>query len=348
MSRASSPPTKGCVKLLGNATLDLAYLPQDAGVRSGRSLWEELLSSFPELQQAQIELAAVEVGIGDAATAGDDDRLQELIDRQGALLERFEQLDGYRVEAEIAKVLAGLGFASTDRDKPCDAFSGGWQMRIALAKMLVRKPGLLLLDEPTNHLDLAASEWLEELPARVPGADRGRLARPLLPRPRGQPHPRARGRRGSSTIAATTATTWPSASGSARSATAYERQQKYIKRQMAFINASAPTPRAPRWSRAASGRWPSSSACSRRAPEPRRSRSGFATGQRSAGRVLTAEGLTKAYGGRDVIAGLVAGDQARRPDRAGRPERRRQVHAAADCWPGSRQPDAGTIVVGRT
>src|SRR6202048_915576 len=151
---------EGSVRLQGEAANEVAYLPQDAGVRSGRSLWDELLSSFPELQQAQAELTAIESEIGEAATAGDHDRLEQLIDRQGALLERFEQLGGYAVEAEVAKVLAGLGFLATDRDKPTADFSGGWQMRIALAKMLVRKPGLLLLDEPTNHLALAAREWL--------------------------------------------------------------------------------------------------------------------------------------------------------------------------------------------
>src|SRR5207302_7496230 len=102
------------------------------------------------------------------ASSGDDDRLQELIDRQGTLFERFDGLGGYTVEAEIATVLAGLGFSSTDRDKPTEAFSGGWQMRIALAKLLVRKPGVLLLDEPTNHLDLAACEWLEGYLAGYP------------------------------------------------------------------------------------------------------------------------------------------------------------------------------------
>ena len=139
-------------------------------MRSGRTLWDEMLSSFPELQQAQAELTAHR----DRRSAtprppATTTLLQELIDRQGALLERFDQLGGYAVEAEVAKVLAGLGFASTDRDKPTAAFSGGWQMRIALAKMLVRKPGLLLLDEPTNHLDLAACEWLEGYLAEYPG-----------------------------------------------------------------------------------------------------------------------------------------------------------------------------------
>src|SRR5216683_758759 len=162
---------EGSVRLQGelNQSPEIAYLPQDAGVHSGRSLWDEMLSSFPELQQAQIELTRLETEIGDAATAGDDDLLQTLIDRQGELLERFDQLGGYAVEAEVAKVLAGLGFVSNDRDKRTEDFSGGWQMRIALAKMLVTKPGLLLLDEPTNHLDLSACEWLEGYLADYPG-----------------------------------------------------------------------------------------------------------------------------------------------------------------------------------
>src|SRR5207247_8351788 len=97
---------EGSVRLQGEASREVAYLPQDAGVRSGRSLWDEMLSSFPELQQAQVELTKLETDIGDAATAGDDDLLQELIDRQGVLLERFDQLGGYAIEAEVAKVLA--------------------------------------------------------------------------------------------------------------------------------------------------------------------------------------------------------------------------------------------------
>ena len=154
-------PDEGSIRQQGEASREVAYLPQDAGVRSGRTLWDEMLSTFPELQQAQAELTRLETAIGDAASAGDDDKLQELIDRQGELLERFEQLGGYAIEAEVAKVLDGLGFESQDRDKATAEFSGGWQMRIALARMLVRKPSVLLLDEPTNHLDLAACEWLE-------------------------------------------------------------------------------------------------------------------------------------------------------------------------------------------
>src|SRR5947209_9380223 len=92
------PADDGSVKTQGEAARETSYLPQDAGVRNGRTLWNEMLSAFPELQEAQADLAAVETQIGEAATAGEDDRLQELIDRQGTLLERFDQLGGYRFE----------------------------------------------------------------------------------------------------------------------------------------------------------------------------------------------------------------------------------------------------------
>src|SRR5262249_57442051 len=83
-------------------------------------------------------------------------------DGQAEGVGRLEARGGYRVEAEIHKILAGLGFRQDDRTKRTDQFSGGWRTRIALAKLLVRAPDLLLLDEPTNHLDLEATEWLEQ------------------------------------------------------------------------------------------------------------------------------------------------------------------------------------------
>ena len=131
------PLDEGLIRVTENT--EISYLPQDAGIRSGLTLWDEMMASFPELIEIQAELAQIEASM--ATDYEDLDRLDQLVNRQGELLERFEQLDGYRVEAEIAKVLAGLGFAPNDRDKPCEAFSGGWQMRIALARMLVRKPG---------------------------------------------------------------------------------------------------------------------------------------------------------------------------------------------------------------
>ena len=100
------------------------------------------------------EIAAlIERGEGD---------IDALIEEQAALFDEFDRLDGYRIESRIGRVLDGLGFEQSDHDKRCGEFSGGWQMRIALAKVLVRRPENMLLDEPTNHLDKAARDWLAE------------------------------------------------------------------------------------------------------------------------------------------------------------------------------------------
>ncbi len=134
---------------------DLSFLQQEAGLDPNLPLIDELWKAFPEARAVEAELAEVaalmERGEGD---------LDALIERQSALFERFEALDGYRIDQRIGRVLAGLGFKPTDRDKKCGAFSGGWQMRAALAKVLVHRPPNLLLDEPTNHLDAAARDWL--------------------------------------------------------------------------------------------------------------------------------------------------------------------------------------------
>jgi len=137
----------------------LGYLKQEAGHDAARSLFEELWTAFPEARAVERELEDVASRIERGGTA---DELDALIERQGALFEQFEALDGYRVESRIGRVLDGLGFSPDDRDKRCGDFSGGWQMRIALAKILVRRPGNVLLDEPTNHLDAAARDWLAE------------------------------------------------------------------------------------------------------------------------------------------------------------------------------------------
>jgi ATP-binding cassette subfamily F protein 3 len=295
-------PDEGSVRRQGEAANELAYLPQDAGVRSGRSLWDEMLSSFPELQQAQTELTTLESDIGEAAS--DPDRLQILIDRQGELLERFEQLGGYAIEAEVAKVLAGLGFLSSDRDKPTDAFSGGWQMRIALAKMLVRKPGLLLLDEPTNHLDLAACEWLEgylgDYPSLILVVSHDRY---FLDRVTAR----------TIELDAGVATDYhgnysqylnESAKRRAEQKAAYDRQQKYIARQTAFINATKANA-----ARAAMAKSRERALAKlERIPAPKPIAPSItvklATGKRSPDRVLTAEGLTRAFDDNTVLRGL--------------------------------------------
>ncbi|MEX2375337.1 MAG: ATP-binding cassette domain-containing protein, partial [Dehalococcoidia bacterium] len=133
----------------------LEFLRQEAGLDPSRTLVEELWTAFPEARAIEIELAEVAALMGQ----GDGD-LDALIERQSELFERFEALDGYRIDRRIGRVLDGLGFAPGDRDKLCGDFSGGWQMRAGLAKVLVHRPEHLLLDEPTNHLDAAARDWL--------------------------------------------------------------------------------------------------------------------------------------------------------------------------------------------
>src|SRR5918912_1084171 len=150
------PIESGVIRIDPNWTL--GFLPQDAGVRSNRPLWDEMFAAFPELSAVNAELKQVEAQM--AEVEGDD--LDNLVERQAELYEEFERLGGYTVEADAHAVLNGLGFSQDDYQKRALAFSGGWQMRIALAKLLVRKPDLILLDEPTNHLDVAATEWLEE------------------------------------------------------------------------------------------------------------------------------------------------------------------------------------------
>jgi ATP-binding cassette subfamily F protein 3 len=335
---------EGTVKLLGTSASELAYLPQDAGVRSGRGLWDELLSSFPELQQAQDELSAMELGIGDAAAAGDDDRLQELIDRQSTLLERFEQLGGYTVEADIARVLAGLGFASTERDKPTDAFSGGWQMRIALAKLLVRKPGVLLLDEPTNHLDLGACEWLEGYLAEYPGMivivshDRYFLDR-VTDRTIELDDGVATDYRGNYTFYLA-----ENARRRAEQQAAYDRQQKYIARQVAFINATKAN--AARSALAKSRE--RALAKLERVPTPRPENAHItlklAAGRRSPERVLTADRVSRSFDGnvvfRDLSLSIERGDRIALvgPNGVGKSTLLRLL-AGVD------QPDTGKIVL---
>ncbi|HEV7662078.1 MAG TPA: ABC-F family ATP-binding cassette domain-containing protein [Chloroflexota bacterium] len=295
---------EGVVRLQGGASSELAYLPQDAGVRSGRSLWDEMLSSFPELQRAQAELTSIEGEIGEAAAASGDERLQALIDRQGTLLERFEELGGYGVEAEVAKVLAGLGFQSTDRDKQTIEFSGGWQMRIALAKMLVRKPGVLLLDEPTNHLDLSACEWLEGYLAEYPGLilvvshDRYFLDR-VTDRTIELTEGVASDFRGNYTFYLA-----ESARRRAEQKAAYDRQQKYIARQTAFINATKANAARAAMAKSRERALAKLERLPAPRPEQQRITVKLATGKRAPDRVLTADGINKSFDAHDVLRGL--------------------------------------------
>ena len=142
----------------------LGYLRQEAGLHDENTLFEELWLSFPEAHAVERKLADVahriETGEGD---------LDALIEEQARLFDAFEHLDGYRIDARIGRVLDGLGFEPGDGTKKCGAFSGGWQMRIALAKVLVRRPENMLLDEPTNHLDAKTRAWLADELSDYPG-----------------------------------------------------------------------------------------------------------------------------------------------------------------------------------
>ncbi|HEY3081319.1 MAG TPA: ABC-F family ATP-binding cassette domain-containing protein [Chloroflexota bacterium] len=137
-----------------------AYLPQDAGVAPGRTLHAEMASVFGRIGDIEARQRALESEMG--GRPADDPGLMPLVEEHAALHAEFERLDGYAAESKIGRVLAGLGFGEDDWPRPTDEFSGGWQMRIALAKLLLQSPEVLLLDEPTNHLDLDATEWLEE------------------------------------------------------------------------------------------------------------------------------------------------------------------------------------------
>ncbi len=158
-------PDSGSVQLANGWVI--GYLPQDAAVQDQRTLRDEMLAAHADLLALQHEATEIEQALGGEGANGSgqprsEEELGRLIDRHGEVLARFETRGGYRVESEIHKILAGLGFGQDDLTKRTDQFSGGWRTRIALAKLLVRAPDLLLLDEPTNHLDIDATEWLEQ------------------------------------------------------------------------------------------------------------------------------------------------------------------------------------------
>jgi ATP-binding cassette, subfamily F, member 3 len=150
------------------ADLTIGYLPQDGLTHSGRTVFEEASSAFQPLLDIKAEMHDIEHRLGDASIPQDEH--DAMLVRYSELQDRFRLGDGYSMDLRIATVLRGLGFDPDDAARPAETFSGGWQMRIALAKLLLGRPNLLLLDEPTNHLDLEARNWLEEYLGAYPYA----------------------------------------------------------------------------------------------------------------------------------------------------------------------------------
>ncbi|MCH7481282.1 MAG: ABC-F family ATP-binding cassette domain-containing protein [Chloroflexi bacterium] len=145
-------PTSGHA---GHRNGSLGYLKQEAGFDPENTLEQEMWVAFPEQLAITRRLSAIEAELPDAG-----ERATALVAESVDLYERFAMLDGHEVESRVDRVLSGLSFKKTDRTKRCRTFSGGWRMRISLAKVLVRRPDHMLLDEPTNHLDAKARDWL--------------------------------------------------------------------------------------------------------------------------------------------------------------------------------------------
>src|SRR5262245_38209435 len=142
------------------AATTVGYLPQDGLSHAGRTVFHVASSSYAEPLAVKAEMHDLEHGLGDDTIP--ESEHEAMLHRYSDLQDRFRLHDGYSIELKTATVLQGLGFKPADFERPTETFSGGWQMRIALAKLLLGRPNLLLLDEPTNHLDLEARNWLEE------------------------------------------------------------------------------------------------------------------------------------------------------------------------------------------
>lgn len=152
-------PTRGSVTAPKGTVI--AYLPQHLMTEDHRTVFEEASLAFSELFAMEAEIERLNKELTER-TDYESDSYMELIEKVSTLSEKYYSIEDTNYEADVEKTLLGLGFAREDFNKPTNQFSGGWRMRIELAKILLRKPDVILLDEPTNHLDIESIQWLEE------------------------------------------------------------------------------------------------------------------------------------------------------------------------------------------
>ncbi len=223
-------PTSGVV--VRPNSLKIAYLTQEFEVEPTRTVREEFWTVFHEANAIHHSLSEVHV----AMETADPQTLDKLIHKMDKLQRKFEALDGYGLDAQIEKILPEMGFTSEDGDRLVSAFSGGWQMRMSLGKILLQEPDLLLLDEPTNHLDLETIEWLENYlrglttPMVVVSHDRAfldRLCNQIVETERGI---------SSTYLGNYSAYLQQKAEMQAAQLSTYERQQKEIEKQQTFVD----------------------------------------------------------------------------------------------------------------
>ncbi len=222
-------PTTG--EVIRPASLHIAYLTQEFEVEPTRTVREEFWTVFVEANQVQQNLALVQQEM-ETAEPEDLDRLIHKLDK---LQRQFEALDGYGLEAQIEKILPEMGFSEEDGDRLVSSFSGGWQMRMSLGKILLQSPDILLLDEPTNHLDLETIEWLEnylkdlKTPMVIVSHDReflDRLCTKIVETERGV---------STNYLGNYSAYLQQKAEAQEAQQSAYERQQKEIEKQQVFV-----------------------------------------------------------------------------------------------------------------
>lgn len=222
-------PTAG--EVIRPASLHIAHLTQEFEVDPTRTVREEFWTVFQEANEAQQSLGQVQRSMESASP----EELDKLIHKLDRLQRQFEALDGYGLEAQIEKILPEMGFEPEDGDRLVSAFSGGWQMRMSLGKILLQKPDLLLLDEPTNHLDLETIEWLEnylkglKTPMVIVSHDReflDRLCTQIVETERGV---------STTYLGNYSAYLQQKAENAEAQLSAYERQQKELEKQQAFV-----------------------------------------------------------------------------------------------------------------